>query len=92
MFFVYSIAGEFFTTQIVSKTSFSEETLCDVLWDFAPVRCNVCGVDEYETLEEVQLEVDTYCGEDFFIENMNSEWKPGEWNEVITRVGNLATV
>ena len=74
MFFLYSIAGEYFSTNLVTKVKYDEDTLTDILWDKAESRCNTCGVDEFDSLEDVQSEVYGYNGEDFFIEDVDHNW------------------
>lgn len=89
MFFVYSVAADGWGTNIVSKVKYNEEVLTDILWTYAPFRCNVCGeVEVYDTLEEVKEDtgISEYNGEDFFI------WtEPNDnWDLFMEEVSNLS--
>jgi len=94
-YFIYSIAGDGWSTDAISTTKIDEDTLTDILWDCAPDRCNVCGeVEDYEdSLKDVLEFVNAnYAGETFYISEAHCDGKvKPQWAEVYRRVEALFT-
>ena len=74
-YFNYTIAGDGFGFNIVTKTKLNEDTVTDILWNYAPFRCNVCGDVEEYTYDEVMDEVESYDNSSLYIGDNSRGWE-----------------